>query len=316
MGDYELTADGLILRRTAVSAGFSDHALQAATRQGSLERVYRGMYIPASSAGDARSRVERERRYRLKVLGAVDAGQGTKAVSHWSAAALLGLPMFDADLDRVHFTVNRTGGGRSRNRACRVHAATWEPDEVLDLPGLLVTTLARTAVDIARIGSFDQAVCVCDAALRMGATRTELETVLARSGRRKGVGNARAAVAFADGASESVGESLSRTRMDAMPDVPVPDLQPEIFGPAGEFVARTDFRIDGHLLGEFDGKGKYIRYLRPGETPADAVYREKRREERLNELGFVVARWGWDDVMHPQRLREILLNNLRRAGLR
>ena len=33
-------------------------------------------------------------------------------------------------------------------------------------------------------------------------------------------------------------------------------------------------------VGEFDGKMKYEKYLRPGETPADCVFREKRREDR------------------------------------
>ena len=314
MGEHELNADGLVLRRTALSAGHNDHSLHAAVKAGTLERVYRGLYLPSCPPGEVVSREERERRYRFKVLGAVDAGGNAKAVSHWSAAALLGMPTFDGDLDRVHFTVNRAEGGHGRARACRIHATPWEPDEVISLPGLLVTTLARTAVDISRLGSFEQGLCVCDAALRMGASRAELQMVLARAGRRKGVGNARRAVSLADGASESVGESLSRARMYAMSDVPVPQLQPEIHDSDGEQVARTDFRIRDHLLGEFDGKGKYIRHLRPGETTADAVYREKRREERLNELGFVVSRWGWDDLIHPERLHGILRNGLRRAG--
>lgn len=315
MGEHELSADGLVLRRLAGAVGHNDRTLAAAVREGSLERIYRGIYLPSGPPGEALTRAEREHRYRLRVLGAVDAGSDNKAVSHWSAAALLGMPTFGGDLDRVHFTVNRAEGGHGRGRACRVHATPWRPDEVIRLPGLLVTTLARTAVDISRLGTFEQALCVCDAALRMGVSRAELETVLARAGRRKGVANARRAVLLADAAAESVGESLSRAHMYAMADIPVPQLQPEIYSAAGEFVARTDFRIKDHLLAEFDGRGKYIRYLRPGETPADAVYREKRREERLNELGYVVARWGWDDLMQPGRLHEILRNWLRRAGL-
>lgn len=314
VGEHELTPDGLILRRNARTAGLSDHSLQAATRHGTLERVYWGMYLPSGSAGELLTREQRQHRYRYKVLGAVDAGRGDKAVSHWSAAALWGMPMLGGDLERVHFTANRTGGGRDRTRACTLHATPWQPDEVIELPGLLVTTPARTAVDISRAGTFEQGVCACDAALRMGATRLELETIVARAGRRKGIDTARRAVAFADVAAESIGESWSRALMSTMGDIPVPELQPEIHDSDGVFAARTDFRIRGTLLGEFDGYDKYIRYLKPGESPADAVYREKRREERLNELGFTVARWGWDDLMNPDRLRRILRNGLRRAG--
>ena len=315
VGEHELTSDGIILRRRAHKAGFSDYSLQAATRQGTLERVYRGVYLPSWPPGEVVTREARHRRYRLKVLGAVDAGRGDKAVSHWSAAALLGMPMLGDDLDRVHFTVNRTAGGHDRDRACQLHATPWEPDEVIELPGLRVTTPARTAADVSRDGTFEQGVCACDAALRMGATPHELATIVRRAGRRKGIDNARRAVAFADGDAESIGESLSRALMSDMVDIPVPELQPEIYAPDGVFVARTDFRITGNLLAEFDGVDKYIRYLKPGESPADAVYREKRREERLNELGFTVARWGWDDLMNPERLHRIVRNGLRRAGL-
>lgn len=302
------------MRRNAHKAGFSDYSLQAAARQGALERVYWGVYLPGGPPGEVMTRQERERRYRLKILGAVDAGRGDKAVSHWSAAALLGMPMLGNDLERVHFTVNRASGGHDRDRAARLHATPWQPDEVISLPGLRVTTLARTAVDVSRDGSFEQAVCACDAALRMGATRHELETIVVRAGRRTGIDTARRAIAFADGAAESIGESLSRALMWGMADIPVPELQPEIHGPDGVFAARPDFRIKGTLLAEFDGVDKYIRYLREGESPADAVYREKRREERLNELGFTIARWGWDDLMKPDRLHRILRNGLRRAG--
>lgn len=56
------------------------------------------------------------------------------------------------------------------------------------------------------------------------------------------------------------------------------------------------------MIGEFDGKVKYGRLLKPGETPGDTVFREKRREDALRELGYIVVRWIWDDLLHPARL--------------
>ena len=38
------------------------------------------------------------------------------------------------------------------------------------------------------------------------------------------------------------------------------------------------------VLGEFDGKVKYGRLLLPGESPGDAVFREKRREDEMRRL--------------------------------
>ena len=58
----------------------------------------------------------------------------------------------------------------------------------------------------------------------------------------------------------------------------------------------------GRLLGEFDGAVKYGRLLRPGESPGDAVVREKRREDGLRELGFDMIRWGWSDLDVPRTL--------------
>jgi hypothetical protein len=49
-------------------------------------------------------------------------------------------------------------------------------------------------------------------------------------------------------------------------------------------------------VGEFDGRVEYGRGLRPGQSPADAVVAEKRRQEALRDLGLEVARWYWDEI--------------------
>ena len=41
---------------------------------------------------------------------------------------------------------------------------------------------------------------------------------------------------------------------------------------------------------------KYGRSLRPGQDPGEAVYREKRREDALHDLGLQVVRWTWDEL--------------------
>ncbi len=65
------------------------------------------------------------------------------------------------------------------------------------------------------------------------------------------------------------------------------------------------------LLGEFDGRVKYGRLLRPGEEPGDAVFREKRREDELRRLtGFAMVRLVWADLHRPRetaaRIRGLL----------
>ena len=74
-------------------------------------------------------------------------------------------------------------------------------------------------------------------------------------------------------------------------------LQFEVRGEGGLLVARTDFAWEEHgLLGEFDGRVKYGRLLRPGQQPGDAVFEEKRREDAVREEGWGVTRWVWTDL--------------------
>lgn len=310
MDDYILDADGLIRRRTVIETGVADdHLLRTAVRDGAISRIYNGVYVPPP--GSLSSIADRELHYRRTVLAAAGKGEGTKAVSHQSAAALHGIPLLDPDLHDVHFTANRRSGGRRQDRACVLHAATWDADETVEVAGVLTTSLARTAVDVARSGSFAQALAVFDATLRLGVAPEELTEIMLRGGRRNGAANARRALALADGDAESVGESLSRALMLGFTDIPLPELQREYSTTSGEKIARVDFDWVGKLVGEFDGKKKYT----ANGDAADAVWREKVREDQLRDLGLIVIRWIWDDLRHPERFRAILIRGLRRAGL-
>lgn len=78
-------------------------------------------------------------------------------------------------------------------------------------------------------------------------------------------------------------------------------------------MSRVDFGWERQrTLGEFDGKVKYGRLLRLGETAGDAVYREKAREDMLRDFGWEVVRWTWDDLSRPA----VLADRLARAFAR
>lgn len=111
---------------------------------------------------------------------------------------------------------------------------------------------------------------------------------------------------------ESVGESYSRAVFDFL-GFEQPLLQ-QVFTDGGGFIGRSDFWWPRQgVVGEFDGKGKYVQgALRGGITADEAVYREKLREDRIRALGHGFARWRWADLQHPERLRAKLLA----AGLR
>jgi hypothetical protein len=79
--------------------------------------------------------------------------------------------------------------------------------------------------------------------------------------------------------------------------LPMPRPQWQVRDSEGELVGRADFGWVAHrVVGEFDGRVKYGRLLRPGEDPGDAVYREKLREDALRAEGITVVRWTWHDL--------------------
>lgn len=68
---------------------------------------------------------------------------------------------------------------------------------------------------------------------------------------------------------------MSRVRL-MEEGLPRPELQQEIFGPDGRLVARVDFRWKEYkTVGEFDGKIKYGRLLKPGQRIEDVIFEEK-----------------------------------------
>lgn len=280
-----------ILRRTAVLRhGYTDDHLAAETAAARLVHLGYGAYLPSTVLPTGPARGDVRYRFRCLAFGTAGLGDEPPVLSHQSAAALHRLPLLRADLDSVHLLSGRAGGGHKRGRR-HIHAGIAGESTVID--GVRVTSLARTAVDVAAAGNFAQALVVLDGALRAGATPRELAAEL-EVRRRAGIAVARRALACADGASESVGESWSRAQF-ILAELPAPRLQVEHRCRTQR--PRVDFDWAGRLVGEFDGFVKYGReFLRPGEAPADVVFREKVREDELRETGLMVVRWTWRDL--------------------
>jgi hypothetical protein len=299
--------DRLILRRDAVGQGWTDDELARLVRTGAWTRLARGAYLDGAPPGDAFAR------HRLLVR-AILSGLGTAAVvSHQSAAVLHGLPLWGARLDEVHVTRRPPAWNDSRG-TLRVHVARLRDDEVTSVDGIPVTGLARTVLDLARSLPFEAAVVVLDAALhRRRIVHEELLRRLFDIAGTRGSRAAARAVRFADARSESVGESRSRLllhRLDLAPSA----LQFEVRTSEGLLVGRTDFAWEEQrVLGEFDGRVKYGRLLRPGQAPGDAVFEEKRREDALRAEDWALVRWTWADVDQPGRLSRWLQRALGRA---
>jgi hypothetical protein len=82
--------------------------------------------------------------------------------------------------------------------------------------------------------------------------------------------------------------------------LPAPVLQFDVYDERGRWLGRSDYSWHGgRLLGEFDGKIKYGQLLKPGQSPGDAVFNEKRREDLLRDTGARVVRFVWAELDQP-----------------
>jgi len=186
------------------------------------------------------------------------------------------------------------------------------------------TGLIQTAMDVMVSGNLSSALVVADGLAR----KLFAEGALAANANLLAVPEIAAGIAEQPYASfrsraglvavlasplvESVGESYSRAVIEFL-GFPQPELQ-HPFHDRGGLIGRGDFwwPVQG-VVGEFDGKGKYVDpAVRGGITAEEAVYREKLREDRIRALGHGFVRWSWADVDNPDRLRRKLLA----AGLR
>ena len=284
---------------------------------GSVVRIAPGVFLPS----EVWQSLDPDDRFRAGIDAAAIRFGDDGPFSHLSAAVMWGLPNLTPWPARVEVLAARDTGGRSRRGLVR-HAIGIPADfEVID--GHRVTSLARTVADAASTLSFAGGVAMADFVLRAAgrgevgvaaarASRPELQRAVEGRGSPRGSAKARRVAEFADGRSGSPGESLSRCAMLAS-GIPAPRLQTR-FSDAAGLIGYVDFWWpEWGVIGEFDGRGKYLREdLRNGKSTAEVIVDEKIREDRLRAAtGKPVVRWGWDVARSPQLLAVALV----RAGL-
>ncbi len=160
------------------------------------------------------------------------------------------------------------------------------PSEVVYVNGVPVTSLERTAVDVALDLPTPEALITVDAAIRRGGDRKKMLAILEGMGSVRGCREARRTLDWADGHSESPLESRGRGEL-MLQGVPRP-LSNVTFRFEGEEV-RPDHWWEGlGIVGEADGAGKY------DETKItdQPLWAERLRHGWLeNQLGLRVVRY-------------------------
>lgn len=196
-------------------------------------------------------------------------------------------------------------------------SAPLHSDDLVTHHGVLVTSPARTVVDLACAVPFEPALVAAESALHLGlVTKQQLEIQLDRRAGARGIAKARQVVDFASTLSESPFESRSRVFFRRH-GIAQPRQQFEVVDPsAGDVLGITDFHWEGTpVVGECDGMGKYF-----GDQFGDGARnyrRDKRKRETLEAMGFVVVSWTWDELDHyPARLAARIRTALEPYGLR
>ena len=278
----------------------SDAQIRSALRLGKLLVLRRGVFVGRATWEQSDERG----RHALLAIAAIRATSGPPAYACLGSAALL--HRFD-----------RLGQSAKRVRLYRAKGPPWRDDQVAiltcglprghltEVDGVPVTTAARTAVDLARWTSFRSGVVIADSALRNGVRREDIDRVARDCARWPGIRKARQIVDFADARAANPLESISRV-MFLEHGLPAPEPQVVVLRDShGDPVYIVDFLWEElGVVGEADGLLKY------DDPDGVSLRQEKLRQEALEDMGYVVVRWTWEDVWRRQ---DWLVARIRRA---
>lgn len=294
-------------RATLLAEGMSDRHLTALVRDGTLVRIRRGQYVE----GEAWRALSRADRHRLLTRGVMLTGHPGTTATHVSAAVEWGAPVWDLPLEVAH-TTRRDGKAGRRRKDWVQHCGMLPAQDVTMLNGIPLSIAARACVEITTVTDVEHSLVVVNGLLHSGAT-TEQEVA-------DWAENARywphslttdLVLRLCNPKIESAGE----TRFDFFcwrQHLPRPTPQVEVRDESGTLVGRVDFVWeDFGVFVEFDGKEKYAKYRRDGETLEEFLLREKKREELICQLtGWVCIRVTWADLAAPdllsRRVRKLL----------
>jgi hypothetical protein len=308
--------DSIVFSRDIVSPG-ERNAFFNRVKLGEFLALRRGAYVRSSEWNS----LDRDAQQRLRIKAAVAYAGRDFVVSHQSAVAMWRLPWIGPRTTATHVLSDFSTGGRSSRVLVRHNVGL--PERIERIEGLRVTSIARTVADVLCESTFEQSVVVADAALHrsglivagspdFSVSLHEIRSELANAVLRHGTARASRAIEFADGASESPGESLSRVNI-ALAHLSPPELQAGLVGASGRRWFVDFWWPKFNVIGEFDGDAKYSdpRFL-GGRTPERALLDEKDREDDLRAAGHAMSRWGWKVATSMPALRDQLV----RAGVR
>jgi very-short-patch-repair endonuclease len=293
--------------------------LEHAEATGRVVRLRHGVYVAAPIPTDpSELHLQRALAHQLRRPGHV--------ASHTTAALVWGLPLDDvaaAADGPVRFTVPAGPLARARRSAEAVAAVRSLPREARAMhpSGLVVTTEARTAVDLTMEADLPAALVTLDAVARRVLISAHGEARVRHASQRqrnvdaalrplhgaldtvglRGRAAAARGVNLADPRRESPAESLSFGHM-VLAGLPLPEVQVRLTDDQGEMYPDFLWRR-AMLIGEVDGAVKY--------SSREDLIAERRREARLRALGWRVVRWEAVEIWRqPHRVMRRIWSDL------
>ncbi|MEO6018993.1 MAG: type IV toxin-antitoxin system AbiEi family antitoxin domain-containing protein [Knoellia sp.] len=290
--------DGMITTAQAQRAGMDKSSLARAVVDGVLLHPMRSLYAVAEVV-DATSPIRWHRHL----------AQGARLIypdlmfASVTAVFAHDIAVWGCDLSKpqVLRPISRSTGVRG----LRVRPMRGKP---VDTPWGPAAMPADALVQLAMDYGTEQGIVSADHALRSGIVTTEaLSSAVAAVAQWPDAHKARSLAALTCGLRESVGESRCGIALE-LAGIPVTP-QVEIRDSFGNFVARVDFLVDGeNVIVEFDGKVKF----EAGDP--EVLWAEKKREDRLRRLGYVVVRIIWADLEKPGAVAAKVRSAIRNAA--
>ena len=298
-----------MIRGELIDAGWSDRGIARMVRSGVWVKIRRGAYAVRK---DWRA-LDIAGRHVVRMRAVMRQANTELVASHISGLMVYDGPTWGLDLDSVHVTRTDGRSGRAEAGVCQHRGKILEEDVVNRL-GISVMAAPRLGLEVTtrrRYGACasSPSIISCTPAPRP-STRCADATSLASTA---GLTPSRTDIVLrlADPRIESPGESRV-LYLCYLYGLPAPEPQYQVRDRSGRVVAVVDFAWpELGLFLEFDGKIKYEKLLKDGESASDVVVREKRREELVRELtGWRCIRLVWADLERPdhtaQRIRDML----------
>ncbi|MEU7771516.1 type IV toxin-antitoxin system AbiEi family antitoxin domain-containing protein [Micromonospora taraxaci] len=278
--------DGIVTLAQARAAGLSVHEVRRLCRAGRWRAVARGSYLVDADLYDG---VPRRARIRAAVTSF-----GPAAVAVLSTAAELHRLAGMRATESIHLSVPGPAARPARlaHPQVVVHQLVVPPAHLVQVDGITTTKPLRTLADLCLRADRYSAVSVLDSAVnRRLVAPDDLLSIPPFIRGRRGAIAARGYLAEADGRAQSPLET--RARLRCVDGKVAPDtLQLEVRDDDGCLLGIGDLGWRGpRVIAEADGRDAH-------GTP-EAVFADRRRQNRLVNAGWTILRFTWQDTLRP-----------------